>query len=93
MSGLKLTFKNFIKITTGNGTNGTLISPPSGFTMSDLVGFMPAISNIYYSGDVNGDDSSYCTYAITSTHIKLTVYSSEQRAATRANWIAVWIKS
>jgi len=90
---VKNSFKNFIKITTGNGTNGTLISPPSGFSMSDLVAFMPAISNIYYSGSVDYNDSTYCTYTTTSTHIKLTVYSSEQRAATRANWIAVWIKS
>lgn len=90
---VKSAFKNFIKITTGKNTNGATISPPSGFNMSDLAAFIPAISDIYYSGDVNHDDHSHCNYTIGESYITLSVYSSEQRAATYANWIAIWIKS
>lgn len=90
---VKSAFKNFLKITTGKNTNGAAIYPPTGFTMSDLIAFIPAISDIYYSGDVDHNDHSHCNYTIGESYITLTVYSSEQRAATYANWIAVWVKS
>ena len=91
---VKSAFKNFLKITTGvNAGNTFTVSPPSGFTMSDLAGFIPSIHAIYYSGDVDGNDSSYCTYSVGASYITVTVYSSEQRAATYANWLAIWIKS
>lgn len=89
---VKNSFKDFIKITTGKNTNGATITPPSGFTMSNLVAFIPAVSDIYYSGDVDGNDYTHCNYTIRANDILLTVYSSEQRAATYANWIAIWIK-
>ena len=91
---VKSAFKNFIKITTGQGTGNTFtVSPPSGFTMANLAGFIPSIQKIYYSGDVDGNDSSYCYYTVGDSYITVTVYSSEQRAATHANWLAIWIKS
>lgn len=90
---VKNAFKNFLKVTTGVSTNGATISPPSGFTMSDLVAFIPSINRIHYSGDVDGNDSTYCQYSIEANYVKLTVYSSEQRAATYANWLAIWVKS
>ena len=90
---VKSAFKNFIKITSGTNTNGATISPPDGFTMSDLVAFIPAIQQVHYSGDVDYNDSTYCTYTIGASYITLTVYSTEQRAAAYANWIAIWIKS
>ncbi|MBO4737951.1 MAG: hypothetical protein J5606_00140 [Bacteroidales bacterium] len=90
---VKTAFKNFIKITSGFVSNGGTISPPSGFTMNDLAGFLPSIERVHYSGDVDGNDSTYCTYSINSSNITVTVYSSEQRAAARANYIAIWIKS
>lgn len=90
---VKKTLRSFIKVTSGKNTNGATISPPSGFTMADLVAFIPAVSDIYYSGDVNGDDHTHCNYTIGANNITLNVYSSEQRAATYANWIAIWIKA
>lgn len=89
---VKNAFRNFLKITYGKSTNGATISPPSGFTMAGLLAFIPAISDIYYSGDVDGNDHSHCDYKILSDCIRLTVYTSEQRAATYANWIAIWAK-
>lgn len=90
---VKNAFKDFIKFTTGNNTNGAVIKPPSGFTMNDLVAFIPAISTIHYSGDVDGNDSTYCQYSIQTDGIHLTSWSSEQRAATYSNWLAIWVKS
>ncbi len=89
---VKKAFSNFLKITTGRNTNGAAIYPPEGYTMSNLVAFIPAISEIHYSGDVNNDDSTYCRYRIGTSYITLEVRSSEQRASTYANWLAIWVK-
>ncbi len=89
---VKKAFSNFLKITTGKNTNGATIYPPEGYTMANLVAFIPAISDIYYSGNVDNSDHSHCNYTIGESYITLSVYTSEQRAATYANWIAIWIK-
>lgn len=89
---VKKAFSNFLKITTGRNTNGAAIYPPEGYTMSNLVAFIPAISEIHYSGNVNNDDSTYCRYTIGTSYITLEVRSSEQRASTYANWLAIWVK-
>ena len=60
--------------------------------MEDLAAFIPAISEIYYSGDVDGNDSTICDYTINEDHILLTSKSSEQRKKTFSNWLAIWIK-
>jgi len=90
---VKQAFRDFIKITTGTSGNGATISPPEGFTMSDLVAFIPAIQQVHYSGDVDYNDSTYCYYSVGASYITLTVYSTEQRAGAQANWLAIWIKS
>ena len=89
---VKKAFSNFLKITTGRNTNGAAIYPPKGYTMSNLVAFIPAISEIHYSGDVDNNDSTYCRYTIGTSYITLEVRSSEQRASTYANWLAIWVK-
>lgn len=89
---VKKAFHNFLKVTTGKNTNGAAIYPPTGFTMEDLAAFIPAISEIYYSGDVDGNDSTKCDYTINEDHILLTSKSSEQRKKTFSNWLAIWIK-
>ena len=90
---VKSAFKNFIKVTKGTGTGNTFtVSPPSGFTMSDLVGFIPSIKYIHYSGDVDGNDKTWCEYSIGDSYITVTVKSSEQNENTKANWLAIWIK-
>lgn len=89
---VKNAFRNFLKVTTGKNTNGAVIYPPNGYSMAGLLAFIPAISDIYYAGDVNYDDHTHCNYTIRNDSILLTVYTSEQRAATYANWIAIWAK-
>jgi len=90
---VKTAFQNFIKITSGRNTNGATIYPPTGFTMSDLAAFIPAISEIHYSGDVDNNDSTYCNYTLKDEYILLTSTTTEQRKKTFSNWIAIWIKS
>ena len=90
---VKNAFANFIKFSYGFVSNGGTITPPSGYTMSDLVAFIVSMERVHYSGDVNGDDSTYCTYTKDNSKITVTVYSSEQRAAARANYLAIWIRS
>lgn len=89
---VKKAFHNFIKVTSGRNTNGAVIYPPEGYTIADLVAFIPAISEIHYAGDVDKNDSTYCNYTINEDHILLTSKSSEQRKKTFSNWIAIWIK-
>lgn len=74
-------------ITTGTTT---YVYPPSGYTMSNLVAFIPSIRTIHYNGDVDKNDSMYCYYAYESSRICITCYNSEQRANPQANWLAVW---
>lgn len=80
-------------ITYGTAVNGTRVYPPVGRSMADFIAFMPAIREIYYSGDVNGDDWSACRFYAQIDSILVEVFSSEQRAGTVANYIAVWKKS
>lgn len=68
----------------------TYVYPPSGKTMSNLAAFIPSIRTIHYNGDVDNNDSMYCTYSKDSSKITITCYNSEQRANPQANWLAVW---
>ena len=71
------------------GTN-TYVYPPDGYTMDDLLAFIPSMRTFHYSGDVNADDSSYCYWAKEATRIKVTCYNTEQRANPQVNWLAIW---
>lgn len=90
---VKNAFRNFLTITSGTNTNGHTIYPPSGYTMSNLVAFIPSIQQVHYSGDVDYNDSTFCYGTIGGSYITLTVYSTEQRSAAYANWVAIWIKA
>lgn len=68
----------------------TFVYPPSGYKMADLLAFIPSIRVIYFSGDVNGDDSLYCYWGTEATRIVITCYNSEQRANPQVNWLAIW---
>ena len=72
--------------------NYCYIDPPSGYSIDDLVVFMPSISKIYFSGDVNGDDTIYCHWKIDGNRIKVTCNNSENRADAYINFIAGWRK-
>lgn len=73
-----------------NSGTTSYVYPPSGYTMNDLLAFIPSIRTIYYAGDVDGNDSLYCYWATESTRIAVTCYNTEQRATPTVNWLAIW---
>lgn len=84
---------NQFVITSGaNVGTTTYVYPPSGYSMSNLVAFIPSIRVIHFNGKVDNNDSMYCYWAKESNRIKITCYNSEQRANPQANWLAVWRK-
>lgn len=80
-------------ITSGTGSATTsYVYPPSGFTMSNLVAFIPSIRTIHFSGDVDKNDSLYCHWSTDASKITVKCYNSEQRSTPTNNWLAVWRK-
>ncbi len=71
----------------------TYVYPPIGFTMNDLLAFIPSIRTIYFSGVVNGDDSLYCYWTKDETKVTIICYNSEQRYTPTVNWLAIWRKN
>jgi hypothetical protein len=66
------------------------VFPPSGKTMSNLLGFIPSIRYIAFAGGVNADDSMKCVYTFLSDRIRVNVQNTEQRDRPQANWLAIW---
>jgi hypothetical protein len=67
------------------------VFPPAGYSLSNLVGFLPSIARIDFRGTVNGDDLLRCFYAERNgDRIRVWVGNSEQRNTPRANWLAIW---
>jgi hypothetical protein len=77
-----------------NEGNTTYVYPPSGFSISNLVGFIPSRRIIYFSGGVDNNDTMYNYYSIDSGNgrIEVVSYTSEQRATPSNNWLAIWRK-
>lgn len=69
------------------------VFPPSGLTMSALVGFIPSTRTIYFAGDVNADDSMRCLYSVLSDRIRVFVQNTEQRAVSSGNYLAIWSRA
>jgi hypothetical protein len=74
-----------------NGTTN-YVYPPEGKTINKLIGFIPSINQIYFSGRVNGDDSLYCYYTVQPQYNRIEVicYNSEQRSTPYFSWMAIW---
>lgn len=85
-------FENMQILSGYNVGTTTYVYPPEGYTMDNLLAFIPSMRTFHYSGDVNGDDSSYCYWGIEETRIKITCYNTEQRANPQVNWLAIWRK-
>jgi hypothetical protein len=89
-----------------NDSNYFDVFPPAGKTVNNLVAFIPSIAVLYYSGVVNGDDATRCTWTIfpastnnlgglfnifnTPGRIRVYVQNTEQRSTPAANWLAIW---
>ena len=66
--------------------------PPAGYSMSNLVGFMPSISQIAFNGNVNDDDTLWCKYMVGSDKVTVICNNSEARSTSVVSYMAVWIK-
>ena len=97
-----------IKISSGtsiitNRTNGQLqddftknhfdITPPVGYTMANLAGFIPSIAIMFWGGNVDGNDTTWCRYQIQTDKIRVTCNNSESRDSGYVNYMAIWIKN
>jgi len=72
------------------GANHFDVYPPGGFTMANLVAFIPSIHVIHYAGGVDGNDSLVCTWSNLGDRIRVYVQNTEQRSTPAANWLAIW---
>ena len=86
-------FDNMQIVSGYNVGKTTYVYPPDYYIMKDLLAFIPSIRVIYYSGDVDGNDSLYCTWTTEATRIKIICYNSEQRANPQVNWLDFWRKN
>jgi hypothetical protein len=68
------------------------VYPPDGYSMADLLAFIPSIRTIYFSGEVDYNDSLYCYWGKDDVKITITCYNSEQRYTPTVNWLAIWRK-
>lgn len=71
----------------------TYVYPPDGYSMQDLLAFLPSIRVMHYAGTVDYNDSTYCYWDKEETRIKVTCYNTEQRANPQVNWLAIWRKN
>jgi len=72
--------------------NKGYVYPPAGYNMTHLRGFMASISEIYFNGDVNNDDTLWCNYEEQANRIAVTCNNSEHRHNSKFNYIAIWHK-
>jgi len=73
-----------------DSTNYFDVFPPSGKSMSNLVGFMASMSKIYFAGKVNEDDSMRTQWSVLGDRVRVWVQNTEQRATPAGNYIAIW---
>ena len=68
------------------------VLPPDGYSTAHLAGFVASIAEIHFSGDVNKDDTFWCKHTVDTQKIRIICSNSESRAASKVNYMAVWIK-
>ena len=73
-----------------NGSNYFDVFPPSGYTMSNLLGFIPSMRIVHYAGGVDGNDSIRCQFEERSDRIRVWVQNTEQRSTPSGNFFSVW---
>lgn len=95
----KVTFGNALTENRASGffqndftKNFKKLYPPAGYNMSNLVGFIASMSEIYPSGDVDNNDIFFCKYELRADHIIVICQSKENRENSRFNYKATWQK-
>jgi hypothetical protein len=70
------------------------VYPPAGFTIHNLVAFIPSNNLVYFAGTVNAEDTLYCRHTVDydNGYILVQAGNSEQRAIGYANYLGVWQK-
>ena len=68
------------------------VFPPSGYSMADLAGFVASIAEIHFNGDVDDNDTFWCKHTVDTQKIRIICSNSETRAASKVNYMAIWIK-
>jgi hypothetical protein len=89
---------NRAEVTSVNWTNNTFFisSLPSGYHWTNIIAFIPTITDIHYNGDVNSDDSTYLYWRLESTNyplalnqwtgLRVSCHNSENRAPAMVEW-------
>ena len=86
-------FNNMQILSGYNEGTTTYVYPPDGYTMDDLLAFIPSIRAIHFNGTVDYNDSLYCYWNKESARVRITCYDTEQRANPQVNWLAIWRKN
>jgi hypothetical protein len=68
------------------------VYPPSGYSMGNLVGFIPSMKQTNFAGGVDANDSIYCYYTVFGDKIRIQSGNTEQRALGTVNYLAIWAK-
>lgn len=72
------------------------VTPPSGYTINNLVGFIPSLAFVRFSGDVDGNDRLFCKYNVDYSNNRIVVICANTEFTTderpRVNWFAIWKK-
>lgn len=74
--------------------NYRVLTPPVGYTINQLAGFIPSLAFIAFSGDVNGDDRFWCKWRIDYPGNRVIFWgnASEHNVAPMINYLAIWKK-
>lgn len=68
------------------------VLPPDGYSTAHLAGFVASIAEIHFSGDVDDNDTFWCKHTVDTQKIRIICSNNETRAASKVNYMAVWIK-
>ncbi|MCK8520224.1 hypothetical protein M0D21_01525 [Aquimarina sp. D1M17] len=70
------------------------VRPPTGYTIFNLVAFLPSIQTIDFAGDVDGNDSFFCRWRRNYTKglVEVICNNTENRAPARINYLGIWKK-
>lgn len=66
------------------------VFPPAGKSMANLQGFISSPCTVYFAGDVDKNDTLYCTWQALGDRVRVWTGNSEQRYNGSGNYLAIW---